>query len=75
MSTKPGPNMKEPSPESVYQFVQEQDRPFVTSKEVAEEFGTVSRRTINERLNSLHEDGRLQKRKIGGNAVVWYVCD
>jgi len=75
MSTKPGPDMKDPTPESVYQFVQEQDRPFVTSKDVAERFSTVSRRTINERLNTLYKDGRLQKREIGANAVVWYVRD
>jgi len=75
MSTNRGPKMKDPTPNDVYQFVREKSRPFVTSKEVAERFNSVTRRTINERLNTLHDNDRLQKRKIGSNAVVWYVRD
>lgn len=73
MSSKPGPNMSEPSHERVLQFVREQGCPFTTTKEVSEEFSSVSRRTINKRLNELHDEGELNKRQIGAQAVVWYL--
>ena len=65
--------MVEPSHDQVFQFVREHRRPFVTSREVAERFSSVSRRTINNRLNTLHERGQLGKRKIGARSVVWYI--
>lgn len=73
MSSRPGPKMKEPTHDQVYQFVREHSRPFVTSREVAEEFPSVARRTINGRLNELHDRGRIAKREIGANSVVWYL--
>lgn len=73
MSQKPGPKMKDPSHEEVLQFVREQRRPFVTTQEVAKEFDNVSRRTINARLNDLHQENKLKKREMGAGSVVWYV--
>ena len=73
MATKPGPEMKDPTPEDVYQFVAENSEPFVTSKDVAEEFDSIARRTLNGRLNRLHNEERIKKRKIGSNSVVWWV--
>jgi len=67
--------MREPSHDQVLQFVRRQDCPFVTTAEVADEFSTVTRRTINKRLNDLHEDGELMKREIGARSVVWYLGD
>lgn len=67
--------MSDPTYEQVLQFVRENDRPFVKSVEVSEEFSEVSRRTVNERLNTLHDRGKLEKRRIGANGVVWYVED
>lgn len=64
--------MVNPTYDQVIQFVRKHDRPFVTSREVAERFDSVSRRTINNRLNTLHERGQLGKRKIGARSVVWY---
>ncbi|WP_147435666.1 hypothetical protein [Halobellus sp. Atlit-38R] len=72
MSTKPGPKMKNPTHEQVLDFVREHSRPFVTTSDVLEKFSTVSRRTINKRLNDLHDRGELQKREIGAQSVVWY---
>ena len=65
--------MVDPDHDQVLQFVREHSRPFVTSREVAECFDNVSRRTINNRLNTLHERGELGKRKIGARSVVWYL--
>lgn len=72
MSSRPGPKMVEPSHDKVLQFVRSHSRPFVTSREVAERFDSVSRRTINNRLNALHDRGELGKREIGARSVVWY---
>jgi DeoR/GlpR family transcriptional regulator of sugar metabolism len=67
--------MSEPSHDQVLQFVRRQDCPFVTTREVAERFDTVTRRTINKRLNDLHDDTELQKREIGARSIVWYLPD
>lgn len=75
MSAKPGPKMQEPTHDQVLQFVREKSSPFVTTKDVVEKFDNIGRRTLNNRLNDLNERGKIQKRKIGGNAVVWYVED
>jgi len=75
MSAKRGPKMSEPSHESVYQFVREKSEPFVTTGDVAEEFQSVSGKTVRERLKDLAEDGRLKTRKVGAHAKVWYLPD
>lgn len=72
MSVKRGPKMSEPLPETVKRFVYQNTQPFVTTGDVAEEFDSVSRRTINERLNKLHEQNEIGKRDIEPNAVIWY---
>lgn len=75
VSTKRGPKMGEPAHYQVRQFVYEHNQPFVTTNDVAEAFDSVSRRTINKRLNDLHERGEIRKRHIGPNSVVWYPPD
>lgn len=75
MSAKRGPKMSEPSHDDVLQFVQRNSCPFVTSGDVAERFDEVHDRTIRKRLNDLVESGRLEMRKVGANAKVWYVPD
>lgn len=73
MSSRPGPKMKNPTHEQVLQFLRNHSRPFVTTREVTEEFPSVSRRTLNGRLNELHDRGDIGKRKIGARSVVWYL--
>lgn len=73
MSAKPGPKMSEPGHDDVLQFVREHPDPFVTTTDVSEEFGSVTRRTINNRLNDLFEKDELAKKHIGRNAVVWFI--
>lgn len=75
MSTKAGPKMQNPTHEEVLQFVRENSTPFVTTKDVEENFDQVGRRTLNNRLNDLHERGDVEKRMIGGNSAVWFVRD
>ena len=75
MSTKPGPKIESPSHKEVKEFLVENSRPFATTTDIAQEFSGVTRRTINKRLNDLHDRGELEKRKIGAKSVVWYLED
>jgi Fe2+ or Zn2+ uptake regulation protein len=65
--------MGDPTHEDVLQFVRENSKPFVKSVEVSERFDSVSRRTVNKRLNQLRERGALEKTEIGANGVVWWL--
>jgi predicted ArsR family transcriptional regulator len=67
--------MTEPDHDTVYQFVQRQSAPFVTSGDVAEQFPEVADRTVRNRLNDLVEQGRLESRFVGAAAKVWYLPD
>jgi len=73
MSSTRGPKMSKPTHDEVYKFVQQNDCPFVTSGDVAQEFDQVSERTIRERLNDLVDNDRLACRRVGAHAKVWYL--
>jgi len=78
MSSNRGPDMADPMPEQVKQFVLENESvrsPFVTSTDVSEQFSGVSKRTIHKRLQRLAERGEIERRKIGANTIVWYPVD
>ena len=47
------------------------NRPFVTANDVADSLG-VARQTAHKHLQRLHEEGNLNKRKVGGSAVIWW---
>lgn len=64
--------MQQPDHTEVYRFVEQKSEPFVTSTDVAEQFESVSDKTIRKRLNDLVEDNRLESRVIGAAAKVWY---
>jgi Mn-dependent DtxR family transcriptional regulator len=64
--------MSEPTHEDVLQFVQQKSEPFVTTGDVAEQFESVSEKTVRERLKDLAEGGSLRTRKVGPHAKVWY---
>lgn len=73
MSATVGPNMSKPLPDDVLQFVQQKDRPFVKTREVAEQFDNLcSRRTVFNRLEKLAESGELVKYEVTDNVSVWY---
>lgn len=46
-------------------------QPFITTKNLAEQVGC-TQETARVKLNSLYQDGRLQKQQVGGRAKVWY---
>jgi hypothetical protein len=73
MGTRPGPEMSEPHHEDVLQFVSENSKPWVSTLDVAEEFDSVQRRTVFNRLQDLADRGGLRKDSLGGNCSVWYV--
>lgn len=46
--------------------------PVLTAGDVAEEF-ELSRQGANKRLKQLHQKGKLERRKVGARAVVWWL--
>jgi DNA excision repair protein ERCC-3 len=59
--------------DKIYETVCElhETQPFVTSGDVADAVGSV-RETARIKLNQLVEEGKLNSRKVGGRAKVWY---
>ncbi len=47
------------------------DEPFLTASEIAERL-PVSRQAVNYRLNEMHEEGLVGKKKVGARAVGWW---
>jgi predicted ArsR family transcriptional regulator len=47
------------------------DDPFVTASDMAEALD-VARQTAHKHLQRMHENDGLEKRKIGGSAVIWW---
>ncbi|GGK83986.1 hypothetical protein [Haloarcula sebkhae] len=48
--------------------------PFAAASEVAEYFGH-TRQWAHQRLTQLHEQGAVERKKTGGQSVVWWVED
>jgi len=48
------------------------DEPVLTAVEVAEELD-VTQQAAHARLSKAHEDGWMQRKKVGSRAVVWWV--
>ena len=45
-----------------------------TASEVADKLGC-TRKAAWEHLTALHDDGRIERKKVGGRAVVWWLTD
>jgi len=60
--------------EDVIKAIETHSDVFVTATEVADEIGVTST-TINERLHELKEEGEVERKKVGANAVVWWLPD
>lgn len=73
MSSKPGPDMKEPTHQQVLQFVRQNSKPFVTTSDVSDRFSGVSSKTVRERLKTLEEQSELNMRRVGANSKVWFI--
>jgi predicted ArsR family transcriptional regulator len=60
--------------EEVLTAMRDTDGPIVTIGDVAEAVNC-SRETARRKLTELHADGRVERRKIGSSAVVWWISD
>jgi len=58
--------------EEIMKVFESADDPVLTAPEVADAVG-VSRVTANKRLKQLGECGALERKKVGGRAVVWWI--
>jgi len=56
------------------EYIRRHEEPFVTASDIAEKLG-VARQTAHKHLQRMHEDGELEKNKIGGSAVIWWLDD
>jgi len=52
--------------------IERHENPFVTASEMAEELN-VARQTAYKHLQRMHENSCLEKKKIGGSAVIWWL--
>lgn len=59
---------------AVLTAMRDTDGPVVTVGDVAEAVNC-SRETARRKLTDLHDEGRVERRKIGASAVVWWVSD
>jgi DNA-binding Lrp family transcriptional regulator len=48
------------------------EAPFLTAQEIADAFD-LTRQWAHNRLQALHEDGHLERKKSGPNTVIWWV--
>jgi Mn-dependent DtxR family transcriptional regulator len=58
--------------EDVLKVMRESDQPFLTAGEIVQEVD-VTRKTVHDRLEELHENGVVNKKKVGARAVVWWL--
>lgn len=63
---------KKISDEEILQVLYETDERVMTAREIGEELGE-TRRTLHRRLDELHDDGMVEKKKVGGRSVVWWI--
>jgi predicted transcriptional regulator len=50
------------------------EAPFVTSAELANQFG-MTRQWAHNRLSELHQDGLIARKKSGARSVIWWLPD
>jgi len=60
--------------DEILRLVQTADRPFTTASEVADRAGMV-RQTAHKHLQRLHDEGKIEKKKVGAHAVIWWLED
>lgn len=61
-------------PEAIKTLCRNAEEPIITAPEVAEEFG-VSQQAAHQRLQQMHEQGEMARKKVGGSAVAWWPLD
>lgn len=70
--TETGEYVETVSLDDVLDAMRTSTAPFVTNHDVADALGCSSE-TARRKLAALHEAGDIERRKVGGNAVVWWV--
>lgn len=59
------------TPQRVLEVLSEADTPVLTVKQVAESIGC-SGEAARQKLQALHEEGKVGKMNVGARAVVWW---
>jgi hypothetical protein len=60
------------SDDDIVNLFREHDDPFLGSAEVADWFGH-TRQWAHNRLQQLHDEGRIKKKKSGSSSVIWWI--
>lgn len=60
--------------EEILDVFRRADEPFLIASEVADEL-PIGRRGVYGRLDTLHEDGTLGRKKIGGRGTGWWLLE
>jgi len=60
------------SDEQILELFEQHDDPFLAAIEVSDWFG-LTRQWAHNRLQRLHDEGRLEKKKAGPSSVIWYL--
>ncbi|MCW8173298.1 helix-turn-helix domain-containing protein [Natrialba sp. INN-245] len=58
--------------EEILAFIAREDRPIQTAQSISDQFG-IDRSQAYRRLQRLSDDGVLERSKVGGRAVVWWL--
>lgn len=62
------------SDDEILDVFRDSDDPVLIASEVAEEL-PIGRRGVYKRLEQLHEEERLGRKKIGGRGTVWWLVE
>ena len=68
---RPGP-IPDTSDEDIIEAIENGDTPVLTTRDVADAL-PISRRAVSNRLNRLHDEGRVESMDVGPKAKVWWV--
>lgn len=58
--------------DELVELVRQHDDPFVTANDIADSVG-MARQTAHKHLQRAHENGEVEKKKIGSSAVIWWI--
>ncbi|WP_129116072.1 FaeA/PapI family transcriptional regulator [Halegenticoccus tardaugens] len=62
------------TPDRVLDVIREHDAPFVTTRDIAEALDCTTE-AARQKLMQLHDEGAIDRRKVGGRAVVWWLVE
>jgi len=74
MQTVPAGRPPEVTNDEILDVFRRATEPVLIASEVADEL-SIGRRGVYKRLETLYEDGRLGRKKIGGRGTVWWLSE